>query len=135
MRVSILIHCADPTVSHDYAVVWLDTENLVWSVHAHQGIALPERGDVHEETGVVTLCGRDSEHPLFTLTELAVERRVCLRSTQGQAVWFSADHNRRISGCWHLRAIERGTSANEIIHHPKPRAASASSAISRPRSG
>lgn len=41
MRLTILINGSDPTVSHDYAVLWLDTEEHRWSREAHQGIDLP----------------------------------------------------------------------------------------------
>jgi hypothetical protein len=38
MRLTILINGSDPTVNHDYAVLWLDTEQHRWSRESHQGI-------------------------------------------------------------------------------------------------
>jgi hypothetical protein len=38
MRLSILINCSDPTVSHDYAVLWLDIVEQAWSRQLCNGI-------------------------------------------------------------------------------------------------
>ncbi len=46
MRLTILINGSDPTVNHDYAVLWLDTDEHRWSREAHEGIDLPPWGGV-----------------------------------------------------------------------------------------
>jgi hypothetical protein len=61
MRLTILINGSDPTVSHDYAVLWLDTEQHRWSREAHQGIDLPPWGELHDEDGVTTLCAPSAD--------------------------------------------------------------------------
>jgi hypothetical protein len=38
MRLSIPINCSDPTVSHDYAVLWLDIVEQAWSRQLCNGI-------------------------------------------------------------------------------------------------
>jgi hypothetical protein len=92
MRLTILINGSDPTVSHDYAVLWLDTDQHRWSREAHQGIDLPPWGELHDEDGVTTLCAPSNDAPLCTLRGLHVDRM----------------HNRApTSGFWRLQAVDR----------------------------
>ena len=56
MRLTILINGSDPTVNHDYAVLWLDTEQHRWSREAHEGVHLPPWGELRDSDGVTALC-------------------------------------------------------------------------------
>ena len=56
MRLTILINGSDPSVNHDYAVLWLDIEQHRWSREAHQGIDFPAWGEVRDVDGVTMLC-------------------------------------------------------------------------------
>ncbi|SIT51421.1 hypothetical protein BN2476_1210011 [Paraburkholderia piptadeniae] len=58
MRLSILINTSDPTVNHDYAVLWLDTLNHAWTSHDRRGVELPSSGEMREDGHVVSLCAR-----------------------------------------------------------------------------
>ena len=85
MRLTILINGSDPTVSHDYAVLWLDTDQRRWSREAHQGIDLPPWGELRDEGGVTTLCAPSTDAPLCTLRGLHVDRKQRVSAAQGDA--------------------------------------------------
>jgi hypothetical protein len=87
MRLTILINGSDPTVSHDYAVLWLDTDEHRWSREAHQGIDLPPWGELHDDNGVTTLCAPSTDAPLCTLRGLHVDRKQRVSAAQGAAAW------------------------------------------------
>ncbi len=109
MRLTILINGSDPTVNHDYAVLWLDTDEHRWSREAHDGIDLPPWGDLHDQDGVTTLCAPSADAPLCTLRGLHVDRRQHVSSSQGVAAWESERTRSHMSGYWRLQAVDRLT--------------------------
>lgn len=109
MRLTILINGSDPTVNHDYAVLWLDTEQRRWSREAHQGIDLPEWGELHDENGVTTLCAPSTDAAVCTLRGLHVDRKQRVSSPQGVAAWTAVPTHKTTSGFWRLQAVDRQT--------------------------
>lgn len=109
MRLTILINGSDPTVNHDYAVLWLDTDEHRWSREAHEGIDLPPGGDLHDVDGVTTLCAPSADAPLCTLRGLSVDRRQRVSSAEGSADWASSPARRPAKGFWRLQAVDRQT--------------------------
>ncbi|MGN6231140.1 MAG: DUF3564 family protein [Trinickia sp.] len=107
MRLTILINGSDPTVNHDYAVLWLDTDERVWSRESHDGIDLPPWGELRDEGGVTQLCAPTEERPLCTLCGLHVERDL-LTAAQGGAQWSCGTVGGG-DGFWRLQAVEKMT--------------------------
>ncbi|ADG19001.1 hypothetical protein QF000_004440 [Paraburkholderia atlantica] len=107
MRLTILINGSDPTVSHDYAVLWLDTDEHRWSREAHQGIDLPPWGELRDENGVTTLCAPSADAPLCTLRGLHVDRKERVSAAQGAAAWTALRTRKATSGFWRLQAVDR----------------------------
>ncbi|CAB3756171.1 DUF3564 domain-containing protein [Paraburkholderia humisilvae] len=107
MRLTILINGSDPTVNHDYAVLWLDTEQGCWSREAHEGVFLPPWGELHDQDGVTTLCAPSAAAPLCTLQGLHIDRRQRVSSSQGCAAWESESTHSPMNGFWRLQAVDR----------------------------
>ncbi|MEA3122461.1 MAG: hypothetical protein QOH33_2039 [Paraburkholderia sp.] len=107
MRLTILINGPDPTVNHDYAVLWLDTEEHVWSRESHDGIDLPPWGDVHDENGVTQLCPHSGDTPVCTLNGLRIDRNRGVAVAQGEAQWSCAAKPAPTGGLWRLQAVEK----------------------------
>jgi hypothetical protein len=107
MRLTILINGSDPTVNHDYAVVWLDIDEQRWSREAHEGIDLPPWGELHESDGVTALCAPTMEAPLCTLAGLQVDRKQQIVAAQGTAEWTPQPAATRAVGYWRLQAVDR----------------------------
>jgi hypothetical protein len=107
MRLSILTNTSDPTVNHDYAVLWLDTISHAWSSQDRRGVELPSSGDVREDGHIMSLCARGSEQPLVTLYGVRVDRHGNMTSAQGQATWISHARPDAVAGFWRLQAVER----------------------------
>jgi hypothetical protein len=107
MRLTILINGSDPTVNHDYAVLWLDTDEHRWSREAHQGIDLPAWGELHDADGVTTLCAPSNDAPLCTLNGLHVDRRQQITSVEGAAAWTALPTATPANGFWRLQAVDR----------------------------
>jgi len=107
MRLSILINTSDPTVNHDYAVLWLDTLSHAWTSQDGRGLELPSSGDMRDDGQVVSLCARGGEQPLVTLYGVRVDRHGNMTSAQGQATWISQARAEPVAGFWRLQAVER----------------------------
>jgi hypothetical protein len=107
MRLTILINGSDPTVSHDYAVLWLDTDERRWSREAHQGIDLPPWGELRDADGVTTLCAPSTDAPLCTLRGLHVDRKQRVSSAEGSAAWTCVPARAPTTGYWRLQAVDR----------------------------
>lgn len=120
MRLSILINCSDPTVSHDYAVLWLDIVELAWSRQLCNGIELPPSGEIHDTGGLTLLCAPDSETPLCTLRGLHMDRYRCTSVVEGTATWQSAIRRMPVEGCWHLQAVERHAPGSKVVASAPP---------------
>ncbi|MDE1180238.1 DUF3564 domain-containing protein [Paraburkholderia sp.] len=107
MRLTILINGSDPTVNHDYAVLWLDTDEHRWSREAHEGIDLPPWGELRDANGVTTLCAPLNDAPLCTLAGLHVDRKQRVTSSQGPAAWHCVPARSPTNGFWRLQAVDR----------------------------
>jgi len=108
MRLTILINGSDPTVNHDYAVLWLDTDEHRWSREAHEGIDLPPWGELHDDDDdVTTLCAPSTDAPLCTLRGLHVDRQQHVSSAQGAAAWRCVPTHAPATGYWRLQAVDR----------------------------
>jgi hypothetical protein len=107
MRLTILINGSDPTVNHDYAVLWLDTDEHRWSREAHDGIDLPPWGELLDTDGVTTLCAPSTDVPLCTLRGLHVDRKQHVSSAQGAAHWTGVPARVPAAGYWRLQAVDR----------------------------
>ncbi|CAB3764881.1 DUF3564 family protein [Paraburkholderia humisilvae] len=114
MRLSILINTPDPTTGHEYAVLWLDTENLDWSVDTRHGIELPVTGDMHDVDGVLTLCEHGCDKPFVTLHGMHIDRHGNIHSAQGDANWISGVRHQSVNGHWRLRAVKRPDPSQHI---------------------
>jgi len=107
MRLTILINGSDPTVNHDYAVLWLDTEQHRWSRESHAGIELPEWGELRDAGEVTALCAPSADAPLCTLRGLHVDRHQQISTSQGDATWSSGRSPAPMNGYWRLQAVDR----------------------------
>lgn len=107
MRLTILINGSDPTVNHDYAVLWLDTDQQRWSRESHDGIELPAWGELRDTGGVTALCAPSADEPLCTLRGLHVDRHQHVTSSQGDAVWSCVPSRSPTAGFWRLQAVDR----------------------------
>jgi uncharacterized protein DUF3564 len=132
MRLSILINTPDPTTGHEYAVLWVDTENHDWSVDTRHGIELPSTGDIRDVDGVLTLCEHGCDDPFVTLYGMHIDRRGNILSAQGGARWMSGVRHRPVDGYWRLRAVER-TDASQRIPPAGKHAGVHTSDLGRPR--
>lgn len=108
MRLTILINGSDPTVNHDYAVLWLDTDEHVWSRESHDGIDLPPWGELRDDGDVTKLCAPTTDLPLCTLSGLHVQSEFPT-AAQGGAQWSCAGKTARTDGVWRLQAVEKRT--------------------------
>jgi len=107
MRLTILINGSDPTVNHDFAVLWLDTEQHRWSREAHQGIDFPPWGELSDADGLTMICAPGTDAPLCTLRGLHVDRKQRVSAAQGPAAWTSASTRSPANGYWRLQAVDR----------------------------
>lgn len=107
MRLTILINGPDPTVNHDYAVLWLDTDQQRWSRESHAGVDLPAWGELRAADGVTALCAPSADEPLCTLRGLEVNRRHEIGASQGDATWPCPATRAPTQGFWHLQAVDR----------------------------
>ncbi|MFP3646396.1 DUF3564 family protein [Paraburkholderia sp. SIMBA_054] len=105
MRLTILINGPDPTVNHDYAVLWLDTGEQRWSREAHAGIDLPEWGEIHYSGDATVLSG--SAGPLCVLHGLRVNRREEVSCADGTVTLSHEASYVRIAWHWRLQAVDR----------------------------
>ncbi|MDR5667698.1 DUF3564 domain-containing protein, partial [Burkholderia cenocepacia] len=51
MRLTIRINGSESATRHSFAVLWVDTDEGLWSREAHQGIDLPTWGKVRDVEG------------------------------------------------------------------------------------
>jgi len=107
MRLTILINGPDPTVNHDYAVLWLDTDQRRWSRESHDGINLPAWGELHDQDGVTALCAPLEAAPLCQLRGLHVNRRQEISASHGDATWACEPSRGPMEGQWRLQAVDR----------------------------
>ncbi|WP_179401009.1 DUF3564 family protein [Burkholderia guangdongensis] len=112
MRLTIRINGNDSATRQSFAVLWVDTDEGLWSREAHQGIDLPTWGKVKEVEGTMALCAADSGKAVCRLQGLsyaATQRAADNRREQGTAV-ITGRHTR---GAWRLQAVDTCTKAPE----------------------
>ncbi|TDG03264.1 DUF3564 family protein [Paraburkholderia guartelaensis] len=108
MRLTILINGPDPTVNHDYAVLWLDLDEQRWSREAHSGLALPEWGELRQTDASTLLCSSSPEEPVCALLGLVPDRHNEVESADGVASFpAEAVPGRRTDWHWRLQAVDR----------------------------
>ncbi|WP_321889481.1 DUF3564 family protein [Paraburkholderia bannensis] len=106
MRLTILINGPDPTVNHDYAVLWLDTDEQRWSREAHSGVDLPEWGEMATAGSRTILAGAGSREPLCVLNNLQVSRHGEVSGADGIAS-MTQDPRSKTAWHWRLQAVDR----------------------------
>jgi hypothetical protein len=112
MRLTIRINSNDSATRQSYAVLWVDTDEGLWSREAHQGIDLPTWGKVKDVEGAMALCAADSGQAVCRLQGLsfaATQRSAGSRRDQGTAV-IAGRHTR---SAWRLQAVDTCTKAPE----------------------
>ncbi|WP_063625117.1 DUF3564 family protein [Paraburkholderia mimosarum] len=107
MRLTILINGPDPTDNHDYALLWLDTEERRWSREAHSGIELPEWGEIENRGTETVLVGSASPAPLCVLHGLQVSRHQEVSGAGGLATLAHEVDPARTDWHWRLQAVDR----------------------------
>jgi hypothetical protein len=109
MRLTILISGSDPTVNHDYAVLWLDMGEQLWSREAHLGLSLPEWGELHDCGDMIVLCAPGSREPLCFLHGLQVNPRQEVSRADGATTWPHETGRAQTEWHWRLQAVDRTT--------------------------
>jgi len=108
MRLTIRINGTSQTTRQpSYAVLWVDTDEQLWSREAHQGIDLPCWGKVKHVEGAVALCAADGDEALCRLQGLSIEQASATASApradgHGTAVLGGGEQ----SGAWRLQAVD-----------------------------
>lgn len=125
MRLTILINGSDPSENHDYAVLWLDMEDLRWSREAHSGVDLPSWGIIRTDEKAITLLDSASPEPLCILRRLRIGLRNEISGADGP-VTLSEE---RRPGClidwhWRLQAVDRTSATAEHTLFAAPAAPS-----------
>jgi hypothetical protein len=106
MRLTIKIDRRDQAMQPSFAVLWLDTEEQLWSREAHQGIDLPTWGMVKDVEGAIALCSADSGEAVCRLQGLSFDAIAPVAwSGRGKALLAS----QQAEGDWRLQAVETGT--------------------------
>ncbi|RQS36428.1 DUF3564 family protein [Burkholderia sp. Bp8992] len=105
MRLTIRINGSDSATRHAFAVLWVDTDEGLWSREAHQGIDLPTWGKVRDVEGAMALCAADSGNAVCQLKGLSFG---AMQREQGPAV-LAGDH----AGAWRLQEVDRCTTQPE----------------------
>lgn len=106
MRLTILINGPDPTVNHDYAVLWLDTQEQRWSREAHSGVDLPAWGEIVTRGSETVLCASTTVEPLCVLHDLHITRRNDVSRSDG-LVSLAYDALKKTTWRWRLQAVDR----------------------------
>ncbi|AOJ78087.1 DUF3564 family protein [Burkholderia ubonensis] len=105
MRLTIRINGSEAATRQSFAVLWVDTDEGLWSREAHQGIDLPTWGKVKDVEGAMALCAADSGKAVCKLQGLSFD---ATQREQGTAV-LAGEHE----GAWRLQAVDRSTAEPE----------------------
>ncbi|MBR8181339.1 DUF3564 family protein [Burkholderia ambifaria] len=100
MRLTIRINGSELATRHAFAVLWVDTDEGLWSREAHQGIDLPTWGKVRDVEGAMALCPADGGKVVCQLKGLSSS---ATQREQGPAV-LAGEHP---EGAWRLQAVDR----------------------------
>jgi hypothetical protein len=106
MRLTIRINGSESATRQAFAVLWVDTEEGLWSREAHQGIDLPTWGKVKDIEGAMALCPADGGKAVCELQGLSFDPT---RREQGTAVL----EGKHAKGAWRLQAVDTCTSEPE----------------------
>lgn len=104
MRLTIRINESNQAAQQNFAVLWLDTEQRLWSREAHQGIDLPTWGQVKNVEGAVALCSADSGEALCRLDGLALEKAGAPAAAMEHGTAVLGPHI--CNGDWRVQAID-----------------------------
>ncbi|WP_175685427.1 DUF3564 family protein [Burkholderia anthina] len=99
MRLTIRINGSESATRHAFAVLWVDTDEGLWSREAHQGIDLPTWGKVRDVEGAMALCAADGGNAVCQLKGLSSD---ATQREQGSAV-LAGEHP---DGAWRLQAVD-----------------------------
>ena len=102
MRLTIRINGSESATRHSFAVLWVDTDEGLWSREAHQGIDLPTWGKIRDVEGAMALCAADSGNAVCQLKGLSFD---AMRREQGPAV-LAGEHP---DGAWRQHAVDTST--------------------------
>ncbi len=103
MRLTIRINGSESATRHSFAVLWVDTDEGLWSREAHQGMDLPTWGKVRDVEGAMALCAADGGNAVCQLKGLSFD---ATQREQGPAVLAGAR-----PGAWRLPDVARCTGA------------------------
>lgn len=112
MRLTIRINASSQATSRQasYAVLWVDTDEQLWSREAHQGIDLPQWGKVKHVEGAVALCAADGDEALCRLQGLSIDRVMGVAADAGQGTALLGSSS---GGAWRLQAVDRCATQSE----------------------
>ena len=99
MRLTIRINGSESATRQAFAVLWVDTDEGLWSREAHQGLDLPTWGKVRDVEGAMALCAADGGNAVCQLKGLSFG---ATQREQGPAV-LAGNH----PGPWRLQAVAR----------------------------
>ncbi|PFH30066.1 MULTISPECIES: DUF3564 family protein [Burkholderia] len=99
MRLTIRINGSESATRHAFAVLWVDTDEGLWSREAHQGIDLPTWGKVRDVEGAMALCAADGGSAVCQLKGLSFD---ATQREQGPAV-LAGEHP---DGAWRLQEVD-----------------------------
>ncbi|KAF1017906.1 MAG: DUF3564 family protein [Burkholderia sp.] len=113
MRLTIRINASNQTTQRQasYAVLWIDTDEQLWSREAHQGIDLPQWGKVKHLEGSVALCAAEGDAALCRLQGLSIDRVMGVAGDAGQGTALLGSSSS--DGAWRLQAIDRCVKPSE----------------------
>ncbi|AOJ04284.1 MULTISPECIES: DUF3564 family protein [Burkholderia] len=103
MRLTIRINGSDSS-AQQFAVLWLDTEEHLWSREAHQGIDLPTWGKMKDVEGAIALCSADSGEALCRLQGLSFSN--VQPSSEDEEHGAVDLGGKRPQGAWRLQAVD-----------------------------
>jgi hypothetical protein len=107
MRLTILINGSDPSVHHDFALVWIDLDQQRWSRESHAGVDLPSWGDVRAEGDETVLCAPQNDTPVCIMRGLGLSAGQAIDSGKGDASWTGNNARNETAWQWRLQAIDR----------------------------
>lgn len=113
MRLTVRIKQDGSHSARAFAVLWLDTEQRVWSREAHQGIDLPDGGTLESQGGTVALQCADDHHTVCRLQGLSFSSLSSVPK-EGQADLPA----NRAHGAWRVQAVDDSSSAPENAIFP-----------------
>jgi hypothetical protein len=119
MRLTILINGSDPTVNHDFALVWIDLDQKRWSRESHDGVNLPSWGEVRVAGEETALCAPQNDTPLCVMRGLSLSNAQEIQPGErnGDARWSGNGAQGEAAWQWRLQAVDRKTirAANSLF--------------------